>query len=100
MGPRIDEPADARHHVSSVTNPSSKMPNAAALPRATRIVTVVAALGFLSLLVCGPLLEATLLESLFALALIVTAVVFVAFATRRPAFALTLPTILFGLILV
>jgi phosphoglycerol transferase MdoB-like AlkP superfamily enzyme len=76
------------------------MPNAAALPRATKIITIVAALGFFSLLVCGPLLEATLIERLFALALIVTAVVLVAFATRRPAFAMALPSILFGAILV
>jgi phosphoglycerol transferase MdoB-like AlkP superfamily enzyme len=99
MGRRIDEPADALHHVASVTKPSSTMPNAAALPRATQIITVVAALGFLSLLICGPLLEATLHEQLFALAIIVAAVVLVAFATRRPAFALALPTILFGTIL-
>src|SRR5262249_7679453 len=76
------------------------MPNAAALPRATKIVTIVAALGFFSLLVCGPLLEATLIEQLFSLALVVTAVVLVAFATRRPAFALALPSILFGGILI
>lgn len=75
------------------------MSNAAALPRATQLITIVAALGFLSLLICGPLLEATLIEQLFALALIVTAVVLVAFATRRPAFALALPSILFGAIL-
>ena len=76
------------------------MPNAAALPRATKIVTVIAALAFVSLLICGPLLEATLHEQLFSLALIVTTVVFVAFAARRPAFALALPTVLFGAILI
>jgi hypothetical protein len=36
------------------------MSNTAALPRATRIITLVAVLGYVTLLVCGPLLEATL----------------------------------------
>jgi phosphoglycerol transferase MdoB-like AlkP superfamily enzyme len=69
-------------------------------PRATRIVTGVTALAFLALLICGPLLEATLTEKLFALALLSSVVVLVMFATRRPAFALALPTILFGGILI
>jgi len=76
------------------------MPNDAALPRATKIATTIAALGFLVLLVCGPLTEATLIERLFSISLLIAAVVLVAFASRRPAFALALPTILFGGILI
>jgi phosphoglycerol transferase MdoB-like AlkP superfamily enzyme len=86
--------------MASLNDTLLAMANAAALPRTTRIITAAAALGFVTLLICGPLLEATLHEQLFALALLVTAVVLIAFATRRPAFALALPTILFGGILV
>lgn len=76
------------------------MPTDPALPRATRILTIVSALGFLTLLACGPLVEATLPERLFSVALLITTVVLVAFASRRPAFALALPTVLFGGVLV
>jgi phosphoglycerol transferase MdoB-like AlkP superfamily enzyme len=76
------------------------MPAAAPLPGKTRILTLVAALAFLALLICGPFLEATLIERLFSVALLATASVMVAFATRRPAFALALPTIVFGGILI
>ena len=67
------------------------MPIAAALPRKTRIVTYASAACFLALLVCGPLIEASLSERLFSSALLFTSVVLTAFATRRPAFALALP---------
>lgn len=76
------------------------MPTAAALPRKTRIVTYVAAACFLALLVCGPLVEASLSERLFSATLLFTAVVLTAFVTRRPAFALALPTVAFGSILI
>src|SRR4029077_6170133 len=82
-------------NMSRLHHTSLAMANASALPRTTRIITAVAALGFVTLLICGPLLEATQNEQLFALALVVTAVVLIAFATRRPAFSLALPTILF-----
>ncbi len=76
------------------------MPIAAALPRKTRIVTYATAACFLVLLVCGPLLEAALSERLFSTALLFTSVVLTAFVTRRPAFALALPTVVFGGILI
>ena len=76
------------------------MPTAAALPRRTRIVTYVVAACFLALLACGPLIEASLSERLFATALLFTAVVLTAFVTRRLAFALALPTVVFGTILI
>jgi phosphoglycerol transferase MdoB-like AlkP superfamily enzyme len=86
--------------MSRLHGPSSAMANASALPRSTRFITIIAVLGFLTLLICGPLLEATVTERLFAFALLSSAVVLTAFATRRPAFALALPTVLFGGILV
>ncbi|HSE13285.1 MAG TPA: sulfatase-like hydrolase/transferase [Rudaea sp.] len=76
------------------------MPTAATLPRRTRIVTYVASACFLVLLVCGPLIEASLSECLFSAALVFTAVVLTAFLTRRPAFALALPTVVFGTVLI
>ena len=63
-------------------------------------MTVIVAIFFLSLLICGPFTEASLIERLFATALLFTAVILVAFVTRRPAFALALPTIVFGGILI
>jgi phosphoglycerol transferase MdoB-like AlkP superfamily enzyme len=69
-------------------------------PQINRIVMIVVAIGFLALLIFGPLLEATLTEQLFSVALVAASVVVVIFATRRPAFALALPTILFGAILI
>jgi hypothetical protein len=96
-------PIDGRgrrpHHGRFIVTPTA-MPNDAALPRATRILTTTAALGFLALLACGPLIEATLSERLFSVALLVSVVVLVTFASRRPAFALALPTVLFGAILI
>jgi len=77
----------------------TSMPIAAALPRGTRIVTYATAACFLVLLVCGPLIEASLSERLFSIALVFTSVVLTAFVTRRPAFALALPTVVFGTIL-
>jgi len=78
----------------------TSMPIAATLPRKTRIVTYATAACFLALLVCGPLIEASLSERLFSTALLFTAVVLTAFMTRRPAFALALPTVVFGSILI
>jgi phosphoglycerol transferase MdoB-like AlkP superfamily enzyme len=77
----------------------TSMPIAAALPRKTRIVTYATAACFMVLLVCGPLIEASLSERLFSIALLFTSVVLTAFVTRRPAFALALPTVVFGTIL-
>ena len=55
------------------------MPIAAELPRRTRIVTYATAACFLALLVCGPLIEASLSERLFSTALLFTSVVLTAF---------------------
>ena len=52
------------------------------------------------LVVFGPFAEVSLREILFSLALLFDAVLLVAFATRRPAFALALPSIVFGGVLV
>lgn len=71
-----------------------------AAPKRTRIITGVALLGLAALMVAGPLQQATFVECLFATALLLTSVVLVAFATRHFAFALALPSVIFGGLLV
>src|SRR5487761_2016527 len=68
--------------------------------RRTHIVTWLAALGFAALLIAGPLASSARIEALFALALILDSVLLIAFASRRPAFALALPSVIFGGILI
>jgi len=65
-------------------------------PKRTRVITAVALLGFAVLLVYGPLDQASVRERLFACALLLTSIVLVALATRRFAFAVMLPSVLFG----
>ena len=69
-------------------------------PKRTRIVTAVAALGFLALLATGVLNETGITERLFALALILDCVALIAFLSRRFAFALAVPGVIFGGLLV
>ncbi|HEX6833841.1 MAG TPA: sulfatase-like hydrolase/transferase [Rudaea sp.] len=76
------------------------MPTAAPVPRRTRIFTIIAVLGFLVLIAFGPFGEASSREILFSIALLFSVVLLVAFATRRPAFALGLPSVVFGGVLV
>lgn len=71
-----------------------------ATPRRTHIVTWLAALGFAALLIAGPFASSARIEALFALALILDSVLLIAFASRRPAFALALPSVIFGGILI
>jgi phosphoglycerol transferase MdoB-like AlkP superfamily enzyme len=66
----------------------------------TRIITGVALIGFAVLFSAGPMQQATAVECLFAVALLLTSVVLVGFATRRFAFALALPSVIFGGLLV
>lgn len=66
----------------------------------TRIVTVIAAIGFAALLIAGPLASGERSETLFALALIVDTVLLIAFLSRRPAFALAVPAVVFGGLLI
>lgn len=70
------------------------------LPKRTRIVTAVAAIGFIALLIAGPFASSERDECLFALALIAASALLVAFASRRPAFALAVSTVVFGGLLV
>jgi phosphoglycerol transferase MdoB-like AlkP superfamily enzyme len=65
-------------------------------PKKTRVITGVALIGFGVLLYFGPLDQASLLERLFAIALLLTSIVLVAFLSRRFAFALVLPCVIFG----
>ena len=70
--------------------------SAAPAPKKTRVITLVALLGFAVLMVFGPLDQASVPERLFASVLLLTSIALVAFATRRFAFALALPTVIFG----
>src|SRR5690349_3180189 len=65
-------------------------------PRRTRVVTALALLGFAALVFFGPLDQAGMTERLFTGALLLTSIALVAFASRRFAFALALPTVVFG----
>jgi phosphoglycerol transferase MdoB-like AlkP superfamily enzyme len=65
-------------------------------PKRTRTVTAIALVGFAVLFVSGPLQQATAVECLFAATLLLISIVLMAFATRRFAFALALPCVIFG----
>ncbi len=69
-------------------------------PKRTRILTILAAFGFLALLAAGPLNESGTIEKLFALALILDCVALIAFLSRRFAFALIAPSVIFGGLLI
>ena len=69
-------------------------------PKRTRIITGIALLGFAALFITGPLQQATVVECLFAATLLLISVVLIAFLTRRFAFALALPSVIFGGLLV
>ncbi len=69
-------------------------------PKRTRIVTAVALLGFVALLIAGPLHESGITERLFALTLILDCVALIAFVSRRFAFALIAPGVIFGGLLI
>jgi phosphoglycerol transferase MdoB-like AlkP superfamily enzyme len=66
----------------------------------TRIVTVCAGLAFAAVLLLGPLYDTPWNERLFAIALIFDAALLFAFMSRRPAFALTVPAVIFGALLI
>ncbi|MGH8042560.1 MAG: LTA synthase family protein [Rudaea sp.] len=66
----------------------------------TRIVILTVAIAFAVLLIAGPFAASERDECLFALALIVDSALLVAFLTRRPAFALAVPTVIFGGLLI
>jgi len=69
-------------------------------PKRTRIVAAVAAIGFIALLVAGPFASSERGELLFALALILDSALLIAFLSRRPAFALAVPAVVFGGLLI
>lgn len=70
------------------------------LPTRTRIITALAVIGFVVLLIAGPLTDTGRKEQLFALALIFDTVLLVAFLSRRFAFALAVPGVIFGGLLI
>jgi phosphoglycerol transferase MdoB-like AlkP superfamily enzyme len=67
-----------------------------ATPRRARILIVIAGLAFAAVLLLGPLNGTPWNERWFALALIFDAALLIAFLSRRPAFALTVPAVIFG----
>jgi phosphoglycerol transferase MdoB-like AlkP superfamily enzyme len=69
-------------------------------PKRTHIITGIALIGFVVFFISGPAQQATTLECLFAATLLLISVVLTAFATRRFAFALALPSVLFGGLLI
>jgi phosphoglycerol transferase MdoB-like AlkP superfamily enzyme len=66
------------------------------LPRRERLLIVIAGLAFATVLLLGPLNGTPWNERVFALALICDATLLIAFLSRRPAFALAVPAIIFG----
>ena len=67
-----------------------------ATPRRTRLLIVIAGLAFATVLLLGPLNGTPWNERWFALALICDFSLLIGFLSRRPAFALMVPTIIFG----
>lgn len=70
------------------------------MPKRTRILVALALLACSTLLISGPLDEATLTERLFSSALLLDVAVLVAFASLRVAFAMILSSVLFGGVLI
>ena len=70
------------------------------LPTRTRLITALALIGFVTLLIAGPLTDTARKEQLFALALIFDSALLVAFLSRRFAFALAVPGVIFGGLLI
>jgi phosphoglycerol transferase MdoB-like AlkP superfamily enzyme len=77
----------------------AKLPTAS-LPRRSKIFALLVLAGFLALVIAGPLTEATLVERVFSLTLILATIVLLAFLTRRLIFAFALPTVIFGGVLI
>ena len=71
-------------------------PNSVPAPRRTRVITALGLIAFGVLLYFGPLDQASPSERLFTGALLLCAIALVAFATRRFAFAVVVPTIVMG----
>ena len=69
-------------------------------PRTPFIVACVAGIAFLVLLAAGPLANGEFNERLFGVALLVDCALLVVFLTRRLAFALAVPAIIFGGLLI
>ena len=66
----------------------------------TRAVTIAVGVGFALLLIAGPLGTGAWTERLFGIALILDVALLFAFLTRRIAFAMALPTVIFGGLLI
>ncbi|MEO8803452.1 MAG: sulfatase-like hydrolase/transferase [Rudaea sp.] len=62
----------------------------------TRWITTLAAAGFLVVLITGPLTASGPSEQMFSLALLFNSALLIAFLTRRFAFALAVPAVIFG----
>src|SRR5580765_2406001 len=76
------------------------MPGSASLPRRSKILFSLVLAAFIALIAFGPLREATWIECAFSSTLILAFVVLLALLTRRWMFALALPTLIFGGLLI
>ncbi|MBS0582346.1 MAG: sulfatase-like hydrolase/transferase [Proteobacteria bacterium] len=76
------------------------MPGTASLPRRSQFLFFIVLAAFLALLAFGPLSEATWIESAFSSSLVLAGVVLLALLARRWIFALALPTVVFGGLLI
>ena len=72
----------------------------ASLPRRSKLLHLAVFAAFVALIALGPLCEATWIERAFSSTLILACVALIAFLTRRVLFAVALPTVLFGGILI
>jgi len=75
-------------------------PGFASLPRRSKLLFLIVLVAFVVLIAFGPFSEATWIERAFSATLILASVTLIAFLTRRLLFALTLPTVIFGGILI
>lgn len=80
--------------------PISALTGFASLPRRSKLLFLAVLIAFAALIVFGPLCEATWIERAFSTTLILASVVLILFLTRRVLFAFTLPTVIFGGILI
>jgi phosphoglycerol transferase MdoB-like AlkP superfamily enzyme len=76
------------------------MPESASLPRRSKALALLVLIGFIALVMFGPLSEASWIERGFSLTLLLATIALIAFASRRLIFAFALPTVIFGGVLI
>ena len=76
------------------------MPGSASLPRRSKVLFSLVLAAIVALIAFGPLREATWIECAFSSTLILAFIVLLVLLTRRWMFALALPTLVFGGLLI